>query len=76
MQSRWPTAHIACGVHRLRGASAAQLTTAAVLVARALVALEDRGSRRELRADAFRLLDSAGCAIAAELRRRDAEQTA
>lgn len=57
--------------HRLHNAPGALLSSAAVLVAKAVVlALEKRGGSKVLRADAMTMLDQAGLAIADEMRRR------
>jgi len=55
---------------RVHYAPDAKLAESALLIARAIVQLEDRGGDRELRASAFAMLDQAGQTIAEELRLR------
>lgn len=55
---------------RLKQVPAADLVKAAAMLARGLVAAIDGGGLRPQRAQALELLDSAGRAIGAELRRR------
>ena len=55
---------------RMHYAPDVMLSESALLIAHAIVQLEERGGHRELRADAFAMLDQAGRTIAGEMRRR------
>lgn len=51
------------------------LVESALLIAHAIVQLEERGGRPDLRESAIAMLDQAGHAIAEELRRRGLEES-